>query len=64
MVAPNNLDKPNNFEQAMKSPNKEKWMSIIEDEMEYMKSNHVWDLVDLLPNHRAIGNKWTNKIKS
>ena len=57
MVAPHNLDEPNNFEQAMESPNKEKWISAMEYEMASMKSNHVWDLVDLLPNHKEIDNR-------
>jgi len=47
----------------MKSLNKEKWMSAMEHEMEPMKSSHVWDLVDLPPNRRAIGNKWVLRIK-
>ena len=28
-----------------------------------MKSNQVWELVDLLKGHKAIGNKWILKIK-
>ena len=33
------------------------------DEMESMKTNKVWDLVDLLLGWKAIGNKWVLKIK-
>ena len=28
-----------------------------------MRSNQVWELVDLLKGHKAIGNKWVLKIK-
>ena len=28
-----------------------------------MKSNRVWDLVDLPPSHRNVGNKWVLNIK-
>ncbi|KAK1558258.1 hypothetical protein Q3G72_000435 [Acer saccharum] len=35
----------------------------MEEEMESMKNNHDWDLVDLLPDRRAIGNKWVLHIK-
>ena len=31
--------------------------------MESMKVNHVWDLVDLPPNRKIIGNKWVLRIK-
>ena len=35
----------------------------IEKEIESIKENKVWELVDLPPEHRAIGNKWILKIK-
>ena len=35
----------------------------MEEEMESMKVNQVRELVDLLPSHKAIGNKWILKIK-
>ena len=28
-----------------------------------MESNQVWDLVDLPPDHKTIGNKWVLNIK-
>jgi hypothetical protein len=28
-----------------------------------MRSNHVWDLVELPPGRKAIGNKWVLKVK-
>ena len=31
--------------------------------MESVKSNQVWDLVNLLPNRKTIGNKWVLRIK-
>ena len=33
------------------------------DEMESMRTNQVWDLVDLPLGRKAIGNKWVLKIK-
>ena len=35
----------------------------IEEEMEFVKENKVWELVDLPSGCRAIGNKWVLKIK-
>ena len=33
------------------------------DEMESMRTNQVWDLVDLSSRRKAIENKWVLKIK-
>ena len=35
----------------------------MEEEIESMKVNRVWDLVDLPPGCKSIGNKWVLKIK-
>ncbi len=35
----------------------------MEEEKESMKSNQVWELVELPKEHRVIGNKWVLKIK-
>ena len=35
----------------------------MEEEMASMKTNQVWDLVDLPEGHNAIGNKWVHRIK-
>ena len=35
----------------------------MEEEIESMKTNQVWDLVDLPSGRRSIGNKWVLKIK-
>ena len=36
----------------------------MEEEMESINANQVWDLVDLPSGRRSIGNKWILKIKS
>ena len=35
----------------------------MDDEMESMRTNQVWDLVDLPLGRKTIGNKWVLKIK-
>ena len=35
----------------------------MEEEIESMRSNQVWKLVDLPKGRKAIGNKWVLKIK-
>ena len=32
--------------------------------MEFMRSNQLWELINLLKGCKAIGNKWVLKIKS
>jgi len=50
-------------QEALSSSNKEEWRKALEDEMELMEANHIWDLVDLPPNRKTIGNKCVFKIK-
>ena len=50
-------DEPKSYQEATKSPTSEEWKFAMQDEMESMTKNQIWDLVDLLPGHRTIGNK-------
>ena len=56
-------DEPSSFEEAVSCPAKDKWISAMNEELESMKINQVWELVDLPTGRRAIGNKWVLKIK-
>ena len=47
MIAPKDEDELRNVNEALSCPIKEKWIFVMEEEMESMKSNHVWELVDL-----------------
>ena len=49
--------------EALECPAKEKWKVALEDEMESLKVNQVWTLVDLPSGRKAIGNKWILKLK-
>jgi hypothetical protein len=42
---------------------REEWRKEINDEIESIRTNQVWDLVDLPLGRKAIGNKWVLKIK-
>ena len=63
IVAPEDDEEPKIVKVALECPAKEKWIVALEDEMESMKVNQVWSLVDLPPGRKAIGNKWILKIK-
>lgn len=49
--------------EALTCPVKDKWFKTMEEEMEPMKSNQAWELVDLSIEWKAIRNKLVFKIK-
>ena len=51
------------MQEAFSSSVSDEWMKVMNDEMESMRTNQVWDLVDLPLGRKAIGNKWVLKIK-
>lgn len=55
---------PKTYKQAIKSPDSEKWVSAMEDELNSIEDNKIWSVVDLPPGRTAIGSKWVYKIKT
>ena len=55
---------PTNYEEAMMSPNSDKWLEAMKSEIGSMYENKVWTLVDLLDDRQAIENKWIFKKKT
>ncbi|GJY28635.1 retrotransposon protein, putative, ty1-copia subclass [Tanacetum coccineum] len=49
---------------ALLDPESDKWLNAMNVEMQSMKDNEVWDLVDLPPNGKTIGSKWLFKKKT
>ena len=49
---------------ALSSPDKEKWMSAMEKQIESLQKNDVLELVDLPKGRKAVGRKWVFKIKT
>ena len=60
MIASQDDDEPKTVQEVLSS---DEWMKATNDEMDSMRTNQVWDLVDLPSGHKAIGNKWVLKIK-
>ena len=54
---------PRSYDEAMSSPACNEWMTAMKDEMKSIRTNQVWELVDLPPRRKSIGNKWVLKIK-
>ena len=55
---------PTNYEEAMMSPDLDKWLEAMKSEMGSMYKNKVWTLVDLPDDRQAIENKWIFKKKT
>jgi hypothetical protein len=55
---------PSNYEEAMASPDSDKWLEAMKSEIGSMYENKVWTLVDLPDERRAIENKWIFKKKT
>ena len=58
-----NDDDPKSYEQAMRSSDCNKWQKAMESEMESMKSNKVWTLVEASKDIKPIGCKWVYNKK-
>ena len=63
MIASEDDDEPKTVQEALSSSVSDEWMKAMNDEMESMRTNQVWDLVDLPSGCKEIGNKWVLKIK-
>ncbi|GJY17519.1 hypothetical protein Tco_0389010 [Tanacetum coccineum] len=58
------LGEPANYKAALLDPESDKWLNAMNVEMQSMKDNKVWDLVDLPPNGKTVGSKWLFKKKT
>ena len=54
-------DEPTNYEEAMMSPDSNKWLEAMKSEIGSMYENKIWTLVDLPDDRQAIENKWMFK---
>ncbi|KAK1616449.1 hypothetical protein QYE76_021966 [Lolium multiflorum] len=64
MIVDNNDEDPATYEEAMMSPDSNKWQEAMKSEMGSMYDNKVWTLVDLPDSRKAIENKWIFKRKT
>ena len=63
MIASQDDDEPKTVQEALSSSVSDEWTKAMNDEMESMRTNQVWELVDLPLGCKIIGNKWVLKIK-
>ncbi|GKE40541.1 retrotransposon protein, putative, ty1-copia subclass, partial [Tanacetum coccineum] len=55
---------PPNYRAALSGLESEKWLEAMNAEMQSVKDNQVWNLVDLPPNCKTVGSKWLLKKKT
>nr|GEV15619.1 hypothetical protein [Tanacetum cinerariifolium] len=53
-----------NYKAALLNRESEKWLNAMNVEMQSMKDNEVWVLVELPPNGKTVGSKWLFKKKT
>nr|GEV45449.1 putative retrotransposon Ty1-copia subclass protein [Tanacetum cinerariifolium] len=58
------LGEPANYKAVLLDPESKKWLDAMNVEMQSMKDNDVWVLVELPPNARTVGSKWLFKKKT
>nr|GFA71656.1 retrotransposon protein, putative, Ty1-copia subclass [Tanacetum cinerariifolium] len=58
------LGEPANYKAALLDLDSEKWLNAMNVEMQSMKDNEVWILVELPPNGKIVGSKWLFKKKN
>ena len=56
-------EEPKTIQQILSDHKAKEWFEVMKEEMNSMESNRVWDLVDLPPSLKTIGNKWVLNIK-
>ncbi|GJZ61738.1 hypothetical protein Tco_0617875 [Tanacetum coccineum] len=58
------LGEPANYKAVLMDPESKKWLDTMNVEMQSMKDNDVWVLVELPPNARTVDSKWLFKKKT
>ncbi|GJZ68965.1 retrotransposon protein, putative, ty1-copia subclass [Tanacetum coccineum] len=58
------FNKPPNYKAALADPESDKWIEAMNTEMQSMRDNQVWFLVDLPSNCRTVRCKWLFKKKT
>ncbi|GKE33624.1 retrotransposon protein, putative, ty1-copia subclass [Tanacetum coccineum] len=58
------LNEPTNYKASLLDMEYDKWVDAINAEMQSMKDNQVWCLVDLPSNFKTFGSKWLFKKKT
>ena len=55
---------PVSTEEAVASPEQSKWLKAMKNEVQSLKDNDVWELVELPDGRKAVGSKWVYKVRT
>ena len=58
-----NIDEPNNFQEAMASPEKEEWLRACKEEIYELESQHTYEIVDIPSDKIPLKGRWVFKKK-
>ena len=56
-------EEPKTYNQAVSGPNGKNWLQAMETEMQAIRENNTWELVDLPHDSKPIYSKWVFKLK-
>ena len=57
-------DEPASYQEAISSPDSDRWLEAMKSKMQSMYDNQVWTLTDPLNGLKTIGCKWVLKNKT
>ena len=57
-------NEPTSYQEAIHSPDSEKWLEAMNSEMQFMYDNQVWTLINPTDGLKTIGCKWVFKKKT
>lgn len=57
-------NEPRNWNEAMKSSNKDKWIAASKEEYDSLEKHKVWEWSELPPSKKALDTKWVFKVKT
>jgi len=55
---------PNNFKEVVESSDHQQWEQTMCEELNSLKKNKTWQLIELPEGHRTIQNKWIYRVKT
>ena len=58
------VQEPSTYTEAMKSSEKEHWIKAIQEELDSLERNKVWDIVPLPKERKLVGCHWVFQIKT
>ena len=64
LFSPLRPSEPSTYEQAIASPEQEKWIQAMNDEIHALEKNKTWTLVDCPSEKQILPVKWVYRIKT